>query len=284
MAHPPSDPAHATASWRSRSRLAHVAAGAACGLILWTCAMLLGIPWLVGMEGHDFTLVAALIGALFGLTRLRTWTYVKTAVVVALVAVIAYTPLIEAPARSLVRRDTPVPGSAPAGAVVVLAADITPDSLLVQQALDRLLAGASLVKDGAAPRLVISHNTVRIRGRRIPSTPDQWRIIRLAGIDPAQVLVVDSVHSTRDEAVRAWALLAPQGVRRVVVVTSPAHSGRACRTFQRVGFAVVCMPSESRDVPFTRGTLTGSADRLGAFRLWLYEQAARQYYHLKGWI
>lgn len=281
--HDPSRPPGRAA--RIRHRLGDLAAGAAAGLILWTCAILLGLPLLLGFrDGYDFTLVAALIGALFALTRLRRALYIKAAVVVAITAVIAYTPLIDAPVRQLVRRDAPPPGSPAPHAVVALGADITADSMLVGQSLDRVLSAATLVKRGVAPRLVLTRNTARYGRRRIPSTPDQQRIADLAGIDQAQVQVVDSVFSTRDEALRAWAQLAPQGIRRVVVVTSPAHSGRACRTFERVGFAVLCAPSTSRDVPFTAGTLRGSADRLAAFRLWLYERLAFQYYHLKGWV
>ena len=267
-----------------RNRFRDAATGAAAGTLLWVGAMLLGIPKLVGFEGHDFTLVSTLIGTLFALTPLRKALYVKTAVVAATVAVIAYTPVIERPAHRLVRRDS-LPANFPRpDAIVVLAADITSDSLLLEQSLDRMLSGAELVKGGLAPRLVVSRNTVPVRGRDVPSTPDQQRIVALGGLDAAQVLVVDSVHSTRDEAVRAWRLLSPQGIRRVVVVTSPAHSGRSCRTFAKVGFHVTCWPSVSRDVPFTRGAVWASEERLAAFRLWLYERLAFQYYHLKGWI
>jgi uncharacterized SAM-binding protein YcdF (DUF218 family) len=286
MSHPQDDlterPGRAA---RLRHRLGDLAAGAAAGLILWTCAILLGVPNLLGFrDGYDFALVAALVGALAALSPLRRALYVKAAVFVVIIAVIAYTPLVDAPVKRLVRRDLPPPGSPAPGAVIVLGADITADSLLTGQSLDRVLAGAALVKSGVAPRFVLSGNVARYGRRHVSSATDQQRIVTLAGIDPAQVQVVDSVFSTRDEAMRAWAQLAPQGVRRVVVVTSPAHSGRACRAFERVGFAVVCTPSVSRDVPFTVGTLRGSADRLAAFRLWLYERIAFQYYHLKGWI
>lgn len=286
MSHPQDDPSgQAGRAARLRHRLGHLAAGAAAGLILWTCAILLGVPNLLGFrDGYDFSLVAASIGALSALTPLRRALYVKAVVFVVLTALIAYMPLVDGPVKRLVRRDAPPPGSPAPAAVIALGADITADSLLTGQSLDRVLAAAELVQSGAAPRLVLSGNFARYGRRFVPSTPDRQRLVRLAGIDPAQVQEVDSVFSTRDEAVRAWAQLAPQGVRRVVVVTSPAHSGRACRTFERVGFAVVCAPSASRDVPFTSGTLRGSADRLAAFRLWLYERLAFQYYHLKGWV
>lgn len=286
MSHPqddPSTPPRHTA--RLRQHIRAVASGAAAGLILWTCAILLGVPNLLGFrDGYDFTSVAAIIGALLALTPLRRVLYLKAAVLVLLTALVAYTPLVERPVQRLVRRDAPLAGSPTPGAVIVLGADITADSLLTGQSLDRMLTAVELVRQGAAPRLVLTGNVARYGRRTVPSAADQQRLIRLAGIDPAQVQVADSVFSTRDEALRAWAHLAPQDIRRVIVVTSPAHSGRACRTFERVGFAVVCAPSISRDVPFTPGTLGGSADRLTAFGLWLYERVAFQYYHLKGWI
>lgn len=266
----------------SATVLPRLAAGAAAGAIVWTCAILLGIPLLAGFDGHDFTIPALLLGALLGLTRVRSALYVLAAALVLVTAIVAYTPLVERPVHSLVRRD-PAPGVQP-GAVVVLGADVTTDSLLYDQSLDRMLSGIELVKRGAVPVLVVPGNAREERGRRIPATPDQLRLVALAGIATDTLLVTDSVYSTRDEAVRALELLRPLGIRRIYVVTSPAHTGRACRTFERVGFTVTCTPSISRDIPFAPGTLYRSRDRLTAFRWWLYEQFAWRYYHARGWI
>lgn len=257
-------------------------AGAAAGVVFWMCAMALGIPEVVGFRGHDFMIPAALIGALLALTPLRSLVFVGTAALGLVAAVVAYTPLIERPARSLVRRD-PAPAM-PSGAVIVLGADVTTDSLLHGQALDRVLGGIELVKRGVAPILVLPGNTVEERGRSVPATPDQLRLVALAGIGGSTLLVTDSVRSTRDEAVRARQLLHARGIRHVQVVTSPMHTWRACRAFERVGLIVTCTPSVSRDVPMTPGALYRSADRLAAFRLWLYEQVASGYYHMRGWI
>lgn len=244
--------------------------------------LLLGIPRVAGFENaRDFTIPAALLGALVGVTALRRVLYVTTALVALLVAVIAYTPVIEQPFRSLVRADAaPV---VPSGAVVVLGADVTPDGLLVGQGLDRMLTGVALVQAGAAPLLVIPGNTMTFHGRAVSARQDQQRIIRLAGIDSSAILVTERVFSTRDEAMRASSLLTPKGIRRIHVVTSPSHTGRACRTFERVGFVVTCAPSISRDVPVAPASLFRSADRLEAFGWWLYERVATAVYHLKGW-
>lgn len=271
-----------TSRGSTRSPVRGVLAGAGAGTLLWTGLELLGVPYLAGGPGYDLVLVAAVLGALAGLTRVRWWLYGATAATALVVAAIAYTPFAERAVRSLVRRD-PVPAVA-SGAVVVLGADITPDGLLFGQSLERMLTAVELMKAGTAPLLVIPGNVLEERGRRVPARLDQQRLITLAGADPSTVLVADSVYSTRDEAERARTLLGQRGIRRIHVVTSPAHTGRACRTFERVGFVVTCTPSTSRILPLTPGTLYRSSDRLLAFRLWLYERAAFQFYHMKGWI
>jgi uncharacterized SAM-binding protein YcdF (DUF218 family) len=96
------------------------------------------------------------------------------------------------------------------------------------------------------------------------------------------MLKVDSVHTTRDEAVNAWRLLSPRGASRVAVVTSPLHTRRACAAFEQVGFTVTCVPAVSR-VYSVNAADTG-ADRLVLFREWLYERAAWIEYRARGWV
>jgi uncharacterized SAM-binding protein YcdF (DUF218 family) len=68
----------------------------------------------------------------------------------------------------------------------------------------------------------------------------------------------------------------------VAVVTSPLHTHRACAAFEKVGFIVSCVPSESRSVALRNPRL--ATDRLRAFQLWLYELAGLTLYRARGWI
>jgi uncharacterized SAM-binding protein YcdF (DUF218 family) len=94
--------------------------------------------------------------------------------------------------------------------------------------------------------------------------------------------VVDSVYSTRDEASRAAALLVPAGAKTIVVVTSPMHTRRACATFEGVGFKVYCQPAREHDHDTWHPA--GPADRLAAFRSYLYERLGMVKYRVKGWV
>jgi uncharacterized SAM-binding protein YcdF (DUF218 family) len=160
-----------------------------------------------------------------------------------------------------------------------LSAGTTPDGLLMPEPLDRLLTGLSLMRDSLAPVLVVTEP--RQSNRPVSAAPDQARVRALVA-RPFPMLMVDSVHTTHDEAVNAWKLLRPRGATRVAVVTSPLHTRRACATFEEVGFAVTCVPAVSR--VYSVDAADDGSDRLALFREWLYERAAWAEYRARGWV
>ena len=91
----------------------------------------------------------------------------------------------------------------------------------------------------------------------------------LAGLEN-HWLNVDSVYTTRDEAVRVSAALPSARAQRIVVVTSPMHTRRACAAFEEVGFAVTCVAARLR--VFAARNPIGSYDRLQVFQSYLYER------------
>jgi uncharacterized SAM-binding protein YcdF (DUF218 family) len=270
-------------SWvPSDRRLAwtRAATGTVLGAVLWLECIAFGLPnILFGAQGYSVIPIAALVGGVLGMTPVRRLLWGVVVGLALVLAVVAYTPIMRRPARALIRSDDQ--SRRPIQAVVVLSGGVTRDGHLHGQAIDRLLTGLDLVRQGVAPTLMLSR--VRARGGkpRATSDADQRRLIALVD-RPVQVLVVDSAYSTRDEAVRMRALARPLGISSVAVVTSPLHTRRSCATFEKVGFAVTCVPSESRDVALS--SLTAVTDRVRAFQLWLYERAAVVQYRARGWI
>jgi uncharacterized SAM-binding protein YcdF (DUF218 family) len=271
-----------TSSIRSDRQLAwtRAATGAVLGAVVWLECIAFGVPnILFGAQGYSVIPIAALVGGLLGMTPVRRLLWGVAFGFALVLTIVAYTPIIRRPARALIRSDDQ--SRRPIQAVVVLSGGVTQDGHLHGQAIDRLLTGLDLVRRGAAATLILSR--VRARGGNPPATPDadQRRLIALVD-RPVRVLVVDSVYSTRDEAVRMRALARSLGISSVAVVTSPLHTRRSCATFEKVGFAVTCVPSESRDVALS--SLTAATDRVRAFQFWLYERAALVQYRSRGWI
>lgn len=262
--------------------------GAALGLVLGVAVTQVLLQD-AGFGSTAPLLLALAGGAVLGALERERVLRVLTAGVALVVLVVILTPVMLGPARSLVRRDvavlhpeTAAPGTLPSvDAVFVLSASVTASGLVRGQGIDRLLGALAWSRALARP-LVVS--VVRVPGEpdAVPSLADQRRLAALAGVAPP--LAVDSVFSTRDEAVRVAALARARGWRRLLVVTSPLHTRRACAAFERVGLQVVCAPAPSRDVTLDGPlALRGPTSRLRAFTLWLYETAARVEYGLRGW-
>ena len=253
--------------------------GATCALLTWlVVGALTGLGKVPSLLFPSAVLVA-LVGAVVGLTRAAMILWSATVAALIAFCVIAMTPFVTRvlPTSAMVRRDN-LPAQ-PLDAVVVLSGGITPDGMLVPEALDRLLTGLALMRDSVAPVLVVTEPRRSSDG--VTAAADQARVRALVA-RPFPMLTVDSVHTTRDEAVNAWRLLQSRNAKRVAVVTSPLHTRRACATFEQVGFEVTCIPAVSRVYSVT-GADNGS-DRLILFREWLYERAAWIEYRARGWV
>ncbi|HUQ20482.1 MAG TPA: YdcF family protein [Gemmatimonadaceae bacterium] len=264
---------------RLRSRIFGAIEGAFFGAASFVLLFTLGVPWVFHIGAFDGLLpcmaVAAVLGW-FGLSRISLGAGVALTIVL---VVVAYSPIILRPARSFVRTD-PVPTGA--DAVMVLSAGVNDEGLISPAAADRLIKGLEMVQQGVAPVLVVTREAYNINGHLVSSRQDQERIVALTPNGLSHMIVAGITHSTRDEALRARDLFRNRKWKRIVVVTSPMHTRRACAAFEKVGVTVSCVASDVRDFSFK--TLESPIDRVSAFQLWLYETAGTIRYRQLGWI
>ena len=261
------------------SRWGRAIDGAVLGFVFWLLLLVLGVPWIFHIGGFGGLWPSAVLGILIGLTRWRVVLLAAVVTMSVLLMVIAYTPLIVEPSRSLVRND-PVPPSA--DAIVVLAGGTNDDGLILPQASDRLLKGLELLNRGIAPVLVLGREADSVGNRLVTPRDDHERIVALVRGARSRVVLSGLTHSTRDEAVRTAMLFRARGWKRVVVVTSPLHTRRACATFEKMGMTVSCVAAEWRETALN--TLRSPEDRIRAFQVWLYEMAGTARYNQLGWI
>lgn len=174
--------------------------------------------------------------------------------------------LIYVDARRLVRADIPPPGCC--SHVVVLSSGVGLDSSIGRADHDRFSTAIPLAR-----RLDAGLVTTRMRAGETGPTSDyaQRRVILRAAFDSSRWTIAPAfVQSTRDEALATRSIL--EAARPIAVVTSPLHTRRACATFERVGFHVVCVPSRET-APL----------RLRVFS-YFRERAATAKYKMKSWI
>lgn len=251
--------------------------GLGLGASIWMTLALMGVPMVLHLDSLTGLIPFALAGLILCLTRFgRILAWIE-ALLLVLFVVVAYTPLIIGTARARIRAD-PVPPHA--DAVVVLSAGVTADGFLQLQGLDRLLTGLGLIKRGIAPSLMITREERDLGDRKVSTAADQERVIALAGV--VKFVATPLEASTHDEAMAVKRIADQAGWKRIILVTSPFHTRRACATFERVGLTVSCVPSDSRDIAVR--SLDNPHDRVGAFSTLIYELAATLQYKRRGWI
>jgi uncharacterized SAM-binding protein YcdF (DUF218 family) len=255
--------------WESAAR------GFAVGGLIGILAKDLGLASIVSYWSDHAPLVAAFaaVGALAWGTRFRPLFATAAAGLGLLWLVVAFSPLSNYLAKDLVRRDP----LGPADAVFVLNSGIQRDGELTTSAMSRLLHGLELLGQDRAPRLVLSEL----------STPDsRYAAAARALMDRLglqhEIVTVGPVRNTHDEAVAVGALFRQRGWRRVLAVTSPAHSRRASACLEREGLEVISSPSTETQYDFEM--LTRPDDRLRALAPVLHERLGLYVYRRRSWI
>jgi uncharacterized SAM-binding protein YcdF (DUF218 family) len=188
------------------------------------------------------------------------------------VIVAAFTPAPNAVVRALGARTR----MERADAIVVLGSGVRAGGDLTGSSLRRMMHAVVLYRRGLAPLLVLSGpaNSVGIVESHVRD-----ELARALGIPAAAIVIADRARTTQEEARETAAMLAPRGVRRVLIVSDSLHLVRSVGVFERAGLVVFTAaiddPSSTDDKPEARLELTRAALREVLARL--YYRTARYY-------
>jgi len=227
--------------------------------------------------GLGLVFAGALLRWLIGLRRLGG----LLAVAGILVVWVASLPLVaqdlmgrlEAPYPPMAAADCPA-----AGAIVVLGGAVKPTmdrdvSPRLHSGSDRVWVAARLYHAGCAPLVVVSAGGVLAPGVRAPEAEAIRSLLLDLGVPPSALLSEAESRDTQGNAAFTQALLAPRGVKRVLLVTSAWHLRRAMPLFRREGLEVLPVGADYRSLGTCRdiGCLIPSVGALDATSLALKE-------------
>jgi uncharacterized SAM-binding protein YcdF (DUF218 family) len=251
------------------------ALGAAVGLAGGLFVRDLDLTTLVSYWGdRNFLMpVCAILGAFGAATRLRKPLGAAVLALGILWLAVSYGPVSRLLLKGLVRSDK----LGPADSVLVLATRMQTDGDPTTAQLSRLLRGLEIVADGHAPRLMISELPP-------PSAAQKpFAQALLARFKPGvELVVLQPVRNTRDEAVLAAEYLKARGLKRIIVTSSPTHTFRAAALLEALGLEVMASPAgETR---FDLETLDRPEERLRAFGSIIHERLGILVYRHRGWI
>jgi uncharacterized SAM-binding protein YcdF (DUF218 family) len=110
---------------------------------------------------------------------------------------------------------------------------------------------------------------------------EEWSI-------PSTAIQIESGSiNTHENATMSYRMLAPRGIRRILLVTSAMHMPRAAGTFRKAGFEVVAVPADFHsgwDERLLLEKWLPSADNLRNSELALHEWLGIAIYRLRGWM
>jgi uncharacterized SAM-binding protein YcdF (DUF218 family) len=161
---------------------------------------------------------------------------------------------VEAPAR-----DTSRPGTY--DAVIVLSGmvdDLTSHAsgrVELTGAADRIVAGFELLRQGRAGKILITGGPVR----RLPGVRTEPELLAAAlrawGVDPSRIVIETASRNTHENAVESARVVAAQGWRSLLLVTSAWHMPRALACFRAVGLRPDTFPVDRRALHDSEGWL-----------------------------
>jgi uncharacterized SAM-binding protein YcdF (DUF218 family) len=162
----------------------------------------------------------------------------------------------------------------PASAIVTLGAGLSLSRVLSARSLRRTVHAVALYRRGLAPLLVLLGPS---QGKGPDEAGLRAEVARELGVPHEAILADGKGRTTGEEALRVKALLAPRGVKKILLVTGLEHMPRARQFFGAAGFEVVPAPVEEM-----YGRPDRPGDRIVLVQMVLREFLARQYYRLLG--
>jgi len=115
----------------------------------------------------------------------------------------------------------------------------------MNEAGDRLLYGAWLYRQGAAPRILLSGGETLWTGPNLAAEADAMaEILAVMGIPPEALLLERKSYNTYKNAVESYKILAQHGYTRIILVTSAMHMPRAYPLFAATGVTVIPAPTD----------------------------------------
>lgn len=195
------------------------------------------------------------------------------------------------------------PAAPPAAEVIVLLgggeeAAAPPQPLPgLNDAGDRALYAAWLYQQEAAPHILVSGGVVGVDGPASGSGAEAMaQLLGIMGVPQDAIWLEPHSRNTYENAVETKKLLDPQGIRRIILVTSALHMPRSQAIFAKQEFDVIPAPTDyhvtqaewdyywTPDPSIQAFNLFPSAEALDLTVRALKEYLGMAVYRLRGWL
>jgi len=151
-----------------------------------------------------------------------------------------------------------------ADVIVVLGYPSEPDGTPSQTMRFRVEKGAELYHQGCAPFIVFSGGAV---DQAFIEAKVMASYAITLGVPKDAIILETESRDTLENASLVSAILTSRGWKSIILVTSPYHTRRATKLFERLGYSVTSVVSNS---PTETSTRTRLSEILHEYFLWIY--------------
>jgi uncharacterized SAM-binding protein YcdF (DUF218 family)/glycosyltransferase involved in cell wall biosynthesis len=163
-----------------------------------------------------------------------------------------------------------------ADAIVVFAGGVGESGEAGQGYQERVDYAVRLYRDGWAPLIVFSSGYQYV----IREAELMKALAVSLGVPPEAILLEERAANTHQNVLLTTELLAPRGVRSILLVSSPYHMRRASMVYRRAAPQLTVLPTP---IPHS-GFYEGGRIRLRHYEAILHEYAAILSYWWRGWL
>lgn len=202
--------------------------------------------------------------------------------------------------RSLEYQHLPPPELPTADAIVVLGGCTKSETyprpwVDLSEEGDRVLHGATLYREGKAPKVIFSGGRIDWYGSGPSESQDMAAIAKTMGVPESAILQDPTSLNTRENAVNVKQIMQQNNIRKILLVTSAMHMPRSLKIFQKLGIDAIPAPTDFLVTDQTRIEMQSSAQAITlnllpeAERLRGTTRALKEYvgivvYWLRGWV
>jgi len=126
-------------------------------------------------------------------------------------------------------------------AIVILGGSVEPAAstgwhIEVNETSERIIDGARLWHEGRAPLILVTGGSGDLHHPEAREAPLMKRLLEGMGVSSSAILMEPESRNSFENAVFSQSLLAANGVKSVLLVTSALHMKRALAIFRKAGF------------------------------------------------
>jgi uncharacterized SAM-binding protein YcdF (DUF218 family) len=111
---------------------------------------------------------------------------------------------------------------------------------------DRVWYGATLYREGKAPKIIVSGGRITWKGAGKPEADDMTKLLVTLGVPQLDIIPEGNSFNTRDNAVNVQQILQAQNFKTILLVTSAIHMPRSMAIFKHLGINAIAAPTDYR--------------------------------------